>query len=84
MNDAFFSDVPKKQRKTWKKDHCALLKKFFFITSRTPPSKIEIEILNTKNKDIKSIIAERGWKSVKYYVWSLAQQHHRLGKILNF
>lgn len=50
MNDAFFSDVPKKQRKTWKKDHCALLKKFFFITSRTPPFKIEIEILDTKIK----------------------------------
>ncbi|XP_033760778.1 uncharacterized protein LOC117342681 [Pecten maximus] len=69
----------KKTRVPWTKADTEILKRIFHpcITSNKPPTKNDVLLGTRKNTYVKTMFEKRGWKCIKYYVWSLTQQHQK-------
>ncbi|XP_033747824.1 uncharacterized protein LOC117332874 [Pecten maximus] len=69
----------KKNRVPWTKADTEILKRIFHpcITSNKPPTKNDVLLGTRKNTYVKTMFEKRGWKCIKYYVWSLTQQHQK-------
>lgn len=69
--------MKKRIRRPWAEEDRRLLRRNFqsSFTSKCPPSKNDVMLQGKKCEGIQKLITERGWQSVKYYVWNLVQQH---------